>query len=193
MAALRIRLMGAGWAPEQVATLAFDEPTGGNRAHSEEIDSAARALLAGTGAPRIDVVAHSMGGLAVRRYLLDGGAEHVRRVAFIATPHHGTYTAYLAWGEGSEEMEPGSPFLDSLNAGPTVPDGVHAVTIRTPLDTHVLPGESATLVGVPDHVVCCPTHQGLLRDPEVFELVRSFLLAADPVEAGGPRGRGVIR
>lgn len=176
LAALRIRMLAAGWEPEQVEPLTFRDPTGSNRVHAQELDSAARALLQATGAPQIDIVAHSMGGLATRWYLLQDHAVPVRRVAFVATPHEGTYAAYLAWGEGADEMRPGSAFLDTLERAPPVPEGVGAFTIRTPVDTHIIPGESARLDGVPDRTVCCPTHAGLLRNVEVFRLVRAFLL-----------------
>ncbi len=76
---------------------------------------------------------------------------------------------------------PESAFLDTLNAGAPVPPGVDVITIRTSVDTHVVPAESATLPGVPDHRLCCPTHAGLLRDQEVFDILRRFL------EAGGSR------
>lgn len=175
LAALRIRLMSAGWPSDHVASLTFHDPTGSNREHAEEIDSAARALLQATGAEALDVVAHSMGGLAARWFIGGDGAPPVRRAVFVASPHRGTYSAYVAWGDGSEDMKPGSPFLDSLNAGPPVPPGVRALTIRTPIDTHIVPGESATLPGVPDETVCCPTHAGLLRDLEVFRIIRRFL------------------
>ena len=72
-------------------------------------------------------------------------------------------------------MMPGSAFLDSLNAAEPTPVGVEAITIRTVIDTHVLPGESAKLPDVPDHELCCPTHAGLLHDDEVFAIVRGFL------------------
>ncbi len=72
-------------------------------------------------------------------------------------------------------MMPDSPFLDSLNAAAPVPEGVELLTIRTAVDTHIVPGESATLPGVEDHRLCCPTHAGLLHDDEVFGLVRRFL------------------
>lgn len=184
MAALRIRLLGAGWGDDEVLAVSFRDPTGGNRAHALEIDSAARELLGRTGADELDVVAHSMGGLAVRWYLRYGDPVPVRRAVFIATPHGGTYSAYLAWGRGSEEMEPESAFLDSLNAGPALPEGLQALTVRTPIDTHVVPGESATLAGVPDLSVCCPTHAGLLRDAKVFEIVRRFLLTGETAAPG---------
>jgi hypothetical protein len=81
----------------------------------------------------------------------------------------------LAWGDGSDEMLPTSAFLDSLNSEPALPPGVSAMTIRTLVDTHIFPPESATLPGVPDRSVCCPTHAGMLRDEEVFRLVSEFL------------------
>ena len=99
----------------------------------------------------------------------------MRRAIFIASPHRGTLTAHLAWGEGRDEMMPESGFLESLNAGALLPADIEAMTIRTPIDTHVLPGESATLPGIEDHTVCCPTHQGLLRSDDVFVLVMDFL------------------
>lgn len=181
LAALRIRLASAGWPDEHVATLTFDQPTGSNRDHALEIAVAVDALLERTGVEEVDVVAHSMGGLATRWYLMTHPDAPVRRVAFIASPHRGTLSAHLAWGGGRDEMMPGSPFLDTLNAAAEVPAGVEVVTIRTTVDTHVVPGESATLPGVPDHLLCCPTHAGLLHDEEVFRIVRGFL------EDGGGR------
>jgi triacylglycerol lipase len=175
LAALRIRLLSAGWPTDHVAALTFRVPTGSNRTHAEEIDSAARALMERTGAQELDVVAHSMGGLATRWLLAGTDAPPVRRAVFVASPHRGTYSAYVAWGDGSEEMKPGSPFLDSLNAAPPVPGGVRALTIRTLIDTHIVPAESATLPGVPDETVCCPSHAGLLHDLEVFRIIRRFL------------------
>jgi len=174
MAALRIRLLGAGWPPEGILAMTFLESTGGNLDHAAELADSIDGLLARSGAPKVDIVAHSMGGLATRAYLRGGGAK-VRRVIFLGTPQRGTLAAYAAFGEGRTDMLPESPFLAWLDAGPPVPEGVEALTIRSPLDAHVLPGESATLPGVPDHVVCCPTHAGLLQSLEVFGLVRRFL------------------
>jgi triacylglycerol lipase len=179
LAALRIRLLGAG-AP-RVETLTFRDPTGSNRDHAEEIDSLVSQVLAETGAERVDIVAHSMGGLATRWYLKSRVGAPVRRAVFIASPHRGTYSAHLAWGDGRDEMMPESEFLAALNRGAPVPESVEAMTIRTPIDTHVLPGESATLPGVEDHTVCCPTHQGLLRSDEVFYLVLDFFDRTTPL------------
>lgn len=173
LAALRIRLSAAGWS--HVETLSFADPTGGNRQHAAEIDSVVTEMLERTDAAEVDIVAHSMGGLATRWYLKTRNTPPVRKVVFLASPHRGTLSALLAWGDGSDEMLPASAFLDSLNAGRALPPGVSALTIRTPVDTHIFPPESATLPGVPDRSVCCPTHAGMLQDEEVFRLVSDFL------------------
>lgn len=177
LAALRIRLLAAGWPDDYVETITFEDPTGSNRDHADELGRAVDALLARTGADEVDIVAHSMGGLATRWYLRADPDAPIRRIVFIGSPHRGTLSAHLAWGGGRDEMMPDSPFLDTLNAELPAPRGVAAITIRTPVDTHIVPGESATLPGVPDYEVCCPTHAGLLRDEEVFEILVDFLEA----------------
>ena len=172
---LGTRLAGAGWDANHVLSLSFENPVGSNLDHAREIEQAVAALKSRTGAERVDIVAHSMGGLATRYFLLNGGDAHVRRVVFLATPHRGTVSAHFAWGEGAREMEPHSTFLLALLRARSVPEGVRAITIRTPLDLHILPNESATLPGIPDHKVCCPTHAGLLDDARTFELIAQFL------------------
>ncbi len=52
-------------------------------------------ILADTGAPKIDIVAFSMGGVVSRYYLQDlDGLSRTRRFVTISSPHHGTMTAY---------------------------------------------------------------------------------------------------
>lgn len=173
LAALRIHLMGSGW--RAVETVTFEKATGSNRDHAVELGAAIDEILERTGTSELDIVAHSMGGLATRWYLLGEDDPPVRRIVFIASPHRGTLSAHFAWGEGRPEMMPDSPFLEALNTSAPVPADVEVITIRTSLDTHIVPGESATLPGVTDHLLCCPTHAGLLRDEEVFAIVRGFL------------------
>jgi triacylglycerol lipase len=172
---LEARLEAAGWSKALVEALSFQDPMGSNREHARELAQAALELKERTGVERVDVVAYSMGGLAARYFLQNGGDAHVRRIVFLATPHRGTVSAFFAWGEGAREMHPGSTFLLGLMRMPLIPAGVRAITIRTPLDLHVVPSESATLPGFPDLKVCCPTHAGLLDDAETFELIARFL------------------
>lgn len=184
MAALRIRLVAAGWPDDYVVAVDFADPTGSNLVHAAELARALHSLRERTGAPQVDVVAHSMGGLATRLLLLSE-PRSVRRVVFLASPHRGTYSAYLAWGDGADEMQPGSALLRGLARTRAIPQGVDALTVRTPLDTHILPGENALLPGVRDVSICCPSHAGLLRDAEVFRVVRRFLAAGVVVVPDG--------
>lgn len=188
---LRERLLAAGWSPEQVVEVQFADPVGSNEEHAREVKTVVEALAEETDSGRVDVVAHSMGGLAVRWYLeLLGGATRVRRAVFLGTPNRGTLAAYLAWGEGGEEMEPGSEFLAELNDHGAVPDGVRAITIRTPVDLRVIPPRSAALyeVGVTNLEICCPTHRGLLDHDETFVRIRNFL-RQPAAEVGGSDGK----
>ena len=178
LAPFRQRFLDAGWPEERVSALEFEDPVGGNVEHAEEVRDAVAELRATTEAERVDVVAHSMGGLAVRYYLrFLGGDEEVRRAVFLGTPHRGTVLAFLAWGDGAQEMLPGSEFLEALNDGRAVPENVQALALRTPLDLHILPSSSAILPGVHNVEVCCPTHPGMIDDDNTFQAVTQFLEA----------------
>ncbi|PIR83997.1 hypothetical protein COU18_01145 [Candidatus Kaiserbacteria bacterium CG10_big_fil_rev_8_21_14_0_10_51_14] len=51
---------------------------------------------------KVDLVAHSMGGLIVRQYIQSDNYDHdVRKLIFLGTPHLGAPKAYLMW-EGGE-------------------------------------------------------------------------------------------
>jgi len=189
MAPLKQRLVRDGWAPETVFPLEFQDPVGSSLDHSRELERDIEAVLQETGAPEIDLVAHSMGGLAVWTLLQrKGDLLPIRRVVFLATPFQGTVTAYLAWGDGGPEMIPGSEFLQALKRGGWPEQWVEALAIRTPLDLTVVPAEGATPLESRGKVICCPTHQGLLDHEETYEVIRDFLLASDPEGTDGPYG-----
>ena len=157
--------------------LEFEDPVGSNRDHARELEAALQRLLESNGSPRADVVAHSMGGLALWLLLQEReGRIGVRRAVFLGSPLQGTLTAHLAWGEGGREMRPGSPFLEALQRGPPPSRWVEALTIRTPVDLNVIPGSRGSLPGVRDEIIFCPTHPGLLDHEGAYILVRDFLL-----------------
>lgn len=177
---LRSRFIAAGWPEDAVGIVDFHDRHGGNEEHAEEIMRALELLRARTGAARADVVAHSMGGLALRLCLRETGhAACVRRVVFLATPHSGTWAAWLAWGDGGREMRPGSAMLRRLGES-QLPGHVRGWTLRTPIDLRIIPGASARLDGLESLEVCCPTHRGLLRSARVFSAIADALTAPDP-------------
>ncbi len=169
------RLVESGWPSPSVLTLTFQDVVGSNDEHAAEVASAVARLRTLSGSEKVDIVAHSMGGLAVRRYLELEGGDSVRRIVFLATPHHGTMTAILAWGDGGREMVPGSDFLEELNEETEADGEIEMLAVRSPLDLVVIPNSSAILPEAENIEVCCPTHQGMVDDPEVFRQVLGFL------------------
>ncbi|MEX1257834.1 MAG: alpha/beta fold hydrolase [Gemmatimonadota bacterium] len=176
LAPIRARLLEEGWPSELVSGVTFQDPIGSNELNAFQIARAVDAIRMRTGATQVDIVAHSMGGLAVREYMRSqGGERRIRRAVFLGTPHRGTVTAALAWGDGGREMVPGSAFLDRLN-GETVGLPIEILAIRTPVDLNVIPSSSAMLPGARNVEVCCPSHHGLLSDRRTLDEVLAFLL-----------------
>jgi len=87
------------------ATVNLEPVFGGVDHYQPTIHAAVERLLAGSGAERVTLVCHSMGGLAARSFLRVHGHRAVARVVTIDTPHHGTLFARLGHGENSRQMQ----------------------------------------------------------------------------------------
>jgi triacylglycerol esterase/lipase EstA (alpha/beta hydrolase family) len=164
-----------GWPYAHVRCLGFRDTHGSNLEHADELRTAIESLSNDTGVDSIAVVAHSMGGLALRQYLTTTARPRVHTAIFVGTPHQGTWMAYLAWGAGGAEMRPSSDFLRALNAR-AFPAHVRAHCICTAIDTRVVPGSSALLAGTQCHHVRLPTHPRMLRHHRTLRLIRDLLL-----------------
>lgn len=100
------------------------------------------------GVSRVDYVCHSMGGLIGRYYIQElRGENNIDHFVSIATPHYGTYTAWLGIGEAANQMRPGSSFLTKLNAGNPIYGNIKYTSIWSKTDEIVIPAESAQLLG----------------------------------------------
>jgi triacylglycerol esterase/lipase EstA (alpha/beta hydrolase family) len=121
-------------------------------------------VLAATGAPQVDIVGHSLGGLMPRYYLKAlGGAAKVHTLVGLAPVNHGTTLDGIVSLAGKlginargvpipdcqscDELVVGSRFLTALNAGGDVVGGVEYTVIATRFDELVTPYESAFLQG----------------------------------------------
>jgi triacylglycerol lipase len=172
--------------------------TGDLRVQARAVGVAARSALAG-GAPSVDVVGYSAGGVVVRLWVRDdGGAAVTRRVVTLGSPHHGTDVAALAVAvvgsacpTACRQLAPGSPLLDRLNAGDETPAGPRWESIWTTGDELVTPADSARLTGALDIAVqdLCPGrqvgHGQLPTDPAVQRLVLGALGTALPHRPAG--------
>ncbi len=111
------------------------------------IAQAIAALKAKSGAARVVLVCHSMGGLAARAYLRDYGTAHVAHVITVGTPHHGTALARFALSTNAAQMQRDAPWLRALAA--TEPKDAYAqfTTLYSRIDNIVSPARTAVLPG----------------------------------------------
>ncbi|MGH8457227.1 MAG: esterase/lipase family protein, partial [Stenotrophobium sp.] len=74
--------------------------------YAAQLHEAVAAMRQRTGADKVMLVGHSMGGLVIRRYLQKSGAEHVTRVVTLGSPHHGVYISreLARWGANLGQM-----------------------------------------------------------------------------------------
>lgn len=172
--------------------------TGDLQAQAEHLAEVARATQRGTGAPSVDVIGYSAGGVVARLWVRDyGGAALARRVLTLGAPQHGTSQAELGAGLAGgcpvacEQLVPTSDLLRRLNAGDETPAGPAWITLRSTTDQVVTPVDSAALNGALNLVVqdYCPQartgHGDLPTDPVTFATLRSAL------ETGPPSAPGV--
>jgi len=98
-----------------------------------------------TGAERVHVIGHSLGGLVLRWYVQElGGDATVATAVTVATPHHGTVSAMLALGSTAKQLLPGSPVIEQLRRGARS-TAVRWVSYYSNLDLLVQPNRSAVV------------------------------------------------
>jgi triacylglycerol esterase/lipase EstA (alpha/beta hydrolase family) len=176
------------------------EGTGDLLVQAGTVDEAVRAALA-AGAPSVDVIGYSAGGVAVKLWVdRHRGAAVARRIVTLGSPLHGTRiaTAGSALAPGAcpaacRQLAPGSDLLDSLDEEP-VPAGLPWLSLWTDDDETVQPPDSARLDGAVNLAVqtLCPdarvSHSALPTDPIVTALVLDALgTAAWSTPADCPR------
>jgi len=130
---------------------------------AEKIDS----ILAATGATRVVVIAHSMGGLVMRAYFRRHGGSKVARLVTVGSRHEGSVHAWMAAGTSLAQMRPGNAWLAELGApsGDGVPP---VVSIWSWHDSMVAPQTSSRIAFGDNIVLGGIAHNALLRDPQVF-------------------------
>jgi triacylglycerol lipase len=126
---------------------------------------------------KVDIVAHSAGGLVARHYVQRlGGASKVEHLVLLGTPHHGTMASYLVpMLKVAAQSTPGSPLLAELNKAP-IPEGVRVTNFWSPMDGIVVPAKNAVLRKKGVRNVELPTHHwGFLLSKTVCEQVAEAL------------------
>jgi len=164
-------------------------------------------VLAATGAPKVDIVGHSQGGMMPRYYLKDlGGASKVNMLVGLAPSNYGTTVdgftdlylplssaipglSFSTLGAPSFDQQfVGSSFLANLNRGGDTVPGVKYVVIESRYDEVVTPYTNAFLHGAGAQNILlqnqCSSdyteHIGIIYDPVALQDVMNALGADNP-------------
>ncbi|HUZ43658.1 MAG TPA: alpha/beta fold hydrolase [Acidimicrobiales bacterium] len=156
---------------------------------ARRLGDAVERLRRRTGADKVHIVGHSLGGLLARWYVQElDGADSVDTVVTLGTPHEGTWAAWVAPGRTAAELRPGSWVVDRLNRHPRV-EGVRWVAFYSNVDYLVQPPRSAMIrqpglnavnILAKDH-----GHVSLILSPRVARAVVQQLQAAEGVAGMG--------
>jgi len=158
-------------------SLSYGPPLASIESFADQLATKIDAVLEATGARSVMVVAHSMGGLVVRAYIRQYGAQKLARVLTIGTPHHGSVLAWLFHGASLAQLRPGNAWLVALNRERIDPS-LRFVSIWSWHDSMVAPQTSAELPGAVDVTLVGIGHNALLGDREVFEHAHAEISAA---------------
>ena len=98
------------------ATLDLEPIAGEIDGYAPLVQRAVEQLCERTGAPKLVIVAHSMGGLVARAWMRRHGAARVARLVTLGTPHHGTCLASFGVGKNAAQMRRGGAAHGTENA-----------------------------------------------------------------------------
>ena len=171
------RFQADGWEANRLFAYTFSS-TQSNATIAQAVAQRVNEIKAATGAAKVDIITHSMGGLSSRYYIKNlGGTGTVDDSVSLGGPNHGTVWAYGCFFlSPCNQMIPGSSFLNALNSGDETPGAVNYGTWWSPCDELITPDESVILSsGATNTRTSCMSHSSLRTDATVYGQVRDFV------------------
>lgn len=128
-----------------VVTMNYPVLTGDVRSAAARVAEQVEALCAETGADRVHVVGHSLGGIIARWYVQQlGGDARVDTLVTLGSPHAGTTAAKILPVSIVRQLRPGSEVLRTL-AAPARGCRTRVLSLWSDRDEMMLPRECARL------------------------------------------------
>ena len=129
---MKFRFYTDGWPGEMLRAFTFSNnwngTSEGNIVNAKSIENWVDEFLNDSGADKVDIIAHSMGGLSSRYYLKYlNSSNKVDDFVCLGSPQHGIYG-------GIDVFHPNSTLLFSLNEGDETPGGIMNDTIGFRVD-----------------------------------------------------------
>ena len=154
-----------------IYTINYGPPLADIEVFAEQLDAKIETICAATGARRVVLIGHSMGGLVARAYLRRFGNRRIERLITLGTPHHGSVLAYLFPGRSLAQLRPGNAWLAELNREEALPAPAPITSIWSWHDSMVAPQASAALARAENVALVGVAHNALLMDRETRRCV----------------------
>lgn len=139
------------------------------------IDAAVQRVFEATGVRPV-VVAHSMGGLAVRTWLCEHDADdRVHSVITIGTPHWGTWLARFGFAHNAREMRHRCEWIETLGGREGSKRRGLFTCFYSHCDNIACPASTGCLPGADNRHVAGAAHVDLAFRAEVFDALRERL------------------
>jgi triacylglycerol lipase len=173
---MKARFLADGWESNYLYAYTFSSSKS-NALIAQDIAARVNEIRNATGAAKVDIITHSMGGLSSRYYIKNlGGVNVVDDWVSIAGPNHGTSWAYgCFFTSPCNQMIPGSSFLNALNSGDETPGAVSYRTWWSPCDELINPDTSTILSGATNTQTSCLSHSGIKDSATTYAQVRDFV------------------
>lgn len=137
--------------------------------YAAQIEEAVQKIERCTGLAPV-IVAHSMGGLAVRRWWAEQGDDaRVHHAVTLGTPHRGTWLAKFAMTRNSRQMQQLSAWLQALQQREPAGRGARFTCFYSHCDNVVFPPTTATLAGAENRHLAGVAHVNMVDRPEPFD------------------------
>jgi triacylglycerol lipase len=172
---VRFRQRLAGFTSAPIFTLTFEPPFGEINTFARQLHLRIEEILQATGKPQIIIIAHSMGGLVTRQYMVENGVVRIQQFITIGTPHQGTRLAYYGIGKCTRQMWWRGEWLNELVEKEKSQRKPATISIYTTNDDIVYPPESSILEWATNVAINHVGHVGLLFCAEVVRKVKGFL------------------
>ncbi len=144
------------------------------------IERAVQTLEQATGLAPV-IVAHSMGGVALRRWWAERGDDaRVHRAITLGTPHHGTWLARFAMTPNARQMRLGSHWLQTLAAREPPGRAQRFTCFYSHCDNIVFPAAAATLPGADNRHIPGVAHVHMAEHPEPWQELQRWLQPVSP-------------
>lgn len=165
-----------GWSSSKLFAYEYDS-YGNNVTNAQGLAAFVDNVKSRTGASKVALVNHSMGGLVSQYYLkVLGGNTSVSHLASIAGANHGTtFAGACLVYTTCQQMYPGSSFISQISSGDETPGSTAYATWYSACDGIILPYTSTRLSGATNHNVACQTHIGYLADTIVLGQIARFV------------------